>query len=154
MGKKTKKNQSQLTDRDDQLKPKKLAETQVQQKKLIFRRRRMALILAVALVIFTLSGISLWKDHVELQSLEATKASDLKEKEKLAGSKEILEENVALLKDDEYVAKLARARYYWSKAGEQVYSLPTKDSSSSSEGSSSSTDSTESSAETTTSSAK
>ena len=32
-----------------------------------------------------------------------------------------LTQDVSLLKDDDYVAKLARSKYFYSKEGEQVY---------------------------------
>lgn len=35
-----------------------------------------------------------------------------------------LENQVSLLKDDDYIAKLARSRYYLSKDGEMIFSLP------------------------------
>ncbi|MCP6347103.1 septum formation initiator family protein, partial [Klebsiella pneumoniae] len=35
-----------------------------------------------------------------------------------------LSQQASLLKDDEYVAKLARSRYYLSKDGEVIFSVP------------------------------
>ena len=42
----------------------------------------------------------------------------------LAEENQNLKVQVGLLQDDEYVAKLARSRYYLSKDGELIFSLP------------------------------
>lgn len=97
------------------------AEFQKQQKQLVFRRRRLAVVFFLAFVVFLISGIQLVKDYQRLnefkvQEAQATKAS-LEADQKMKK----LEQEVALLNDEDYVAKLARSRYLYSKEGESIY---------------------------------
>ena len=100
------------------------AEFQKQQKQLIFKRRRLAVIFLIAMGIFIVSGIQLFGDFRELESFKKQKAEVVAESVEMDKKLTDLEQDVALLKDNDYVAKLARSRYYVSKDGEQVYTIP------------------------------
>lgn len=100
------------------------AEYQKQQKQLIFKRRRLAVIFLIGIVIFSISSFELVKDYNELNSFKAQKEEVVAESAEMDKKLEKLEQDVALLKDNNYVAKLARARYYVSKEGEQIYPVP------------------------------
>ncbi|MBP1045938.1 septum formation initiator family protein [Enterococcus sp. BWM-S5] len=100
------------------------AEYQKQQKQLIFKRRRLAVIFLIGIVIFSISAFELMKDYNELNSFKEQKAEVVAESAEMDKKLEKLEQDVALLKDNNYVAKLARARYYVSKEGEQIYPVP------------------------------
>ncbi|WP_207696048.1 cell division protein DivIC [Enterococcus sp. DIV0212c] len=100
------------------------AEFQKQQKQLIFRRRRLAVVFLVAFVIFIVSGLQLMKDYQQLNAFKAQQADAVAESAEADKKLKRLEQDVALLRDDDYVAKLARSRYYVSKEGEQIYNIP------------------------------
>ncbi|MBO0440735.1 FtsB family cell division protein [Candidatus Enterococcus ikei] len=100
------------------------AEFQKQQKQLIFRRRRLAVVFLVAFVIFIVSGLQLMKDYQQLNAFKAQHADAVAESAEADKKLKRLEQDVALLRDDDYVAKLARSRYYVSKEGEQIYNIP------------------------------
>lgn len=100
------------------------AEFQKQQKQLIFKRRRLAVIFLIAIVIFSISSIELLKDYQELHSFEKQKEEVVAESSEVDKKLSRLEKDVALLKDPNYVAKLARSRYYMYKEGEQIYHVP------------------------------
>lgn len=100
------------------------AEYQKQQKQLIFKRRRLAVIFLIGIVIFSISAFELMKDYNELNSFKEQKSEVVAESAEMDKKLEKLEQDVALLKDNNYIAKLARARYYVSKEGEQIYPVP------------------------------
>ncbi|MGK0552503.1 FtsB family cell division protein [Enterococcus faecalis] len=106
------------------------AEFQKQQKQLIFRRRRLAAIFMIAFVIFIFSGVQLAKDYHRLHAFKHQRDEAMAQSADIDEQVKKLKQDVALLKDDEYVAKLARSRLYGSKEGEQIYPIPELDSSS------------------------
>ncbi len=95
-----------------------------QQRQIIFRRRRLMAVFIVAFVVFLSVGISLFNDYLRLQRLQDVKQETIVKqaevKQKMAG----LNRDVALLKDDDYVAKVARSRFLYSKEGELIFPLP------------------------------
>ena len=97
---------------------------QYMQKRTIYRRRRLAIIFFVAIIIFALVGLNLFHNYQKLTMLENTSAQITKEYEEVSTKKEKLEATVALLQDEEYVAKLARKKYFLSKEGETIYRYP------------------------------
>ena len=100
------------------------AEFQKQQKQLIFKRRRLAVIFLIAIIIFSISSFELMKDYQELNAFKEQKAEVVAESSEMDKKLSRLEQDVALLKDPNYVAKLARSRYYMYKEGEQIYHVP------------------------------
>lgn len=100
------------------------ASTNYTQRQLIFRRRRLTLLFTIAFILFAGAGVALFKDQMRLRELK-TYAQETKEKNKTTKEeKAALEKEVAQLKDDDYVGKLARSRYFYTKEGELVYVLP------------------------------
>ena len=95
-----------------------------QHRKIIFRRRRLFVLFAIAFVVFISMGISLFNDYLHLQQLKEVKAETVV-KEKAVNQKVAdLTREVGLLKDDDYVAKVARSRFLYSKEGELIFPLP------------------------------
>lgn len=86
-------------------------------------RRMSVILIAGALVIVPLCG-NLIENVSEIRGLDG-KISEIKNEQKIVqGKNKDLKVEVGLLQDDEYLAKLARSRYYLSKDGEIVFSLP------------------------------
>lgn len=118
------------------------AEFQKKQKKLIFRRRRLAFVFFVAVIGFALVGIQLFKDYQNLQHLETLKQEALTEQEAAKQDVSNLNRDVALLEDENYVAKLARSKFFYSKEGEIILKIPEKNETSQTQGSNETTEST------------
>lgn len=123
MGKK-KKDLEKVAALDNEYTKEQYAEFQKQQKQLIFRRRRLAVVFLVAFVIFIVSGIQLMKDYQQLNAFKKQQTEAVAESAEADKKLNRLEQDVALLRDDDYVAKLARSRFYVSKEGEQIYNIP------------------------------
>lgn len=87
-------------------------------------RRRMTVILATGtLVLVPLCG-NIIKNVTDIQSMDE-KITIAKEEQKSVQEKnKELKTEIGLLQDKDYVAKLARSRYYLSKDGEIIFSLP------------------------------
>lgn len=115
---------SKVTTLDTAYAKKQYAEYQKQQKQVIFRRRRLAVVFVIVAIIFSGTCIRLYGDYQKLQSLEAAQVElETQVKEQKAVKSELKRE-IALLQDDEYVGKVARSRLYYSKEGEQIYTIP------------------------------
>lgn len=123
MGKK-KKDVEKVAALDNEYTKEQYAEFQKQQKQLIFRRRRLAVVFLVAFVIFIVSGIQLMQDYQQLNAFKKQQAEAVAESAEADKKLNRLEQDVALLRDEDYVAKLARSRFYVSKEGEQIYNIP------------------------------
>ncbi|MBF8808651.1 MAG: septum formation initiator family protein [Enterococcus lacertideformus] len=106
---------------DTEYAKKKYVEFQQQQRQLIFRRRRLAVIFIGALVIFAILGFQIFRDMQRMNQLNELKVEANTELSQVNADVNQLTEEVSLLKDDDYVAKLARSKYFYSKKGEQVY---------------------------------
>lgn len=100
------------------------AEFQKQRRQVIFKRRRMAVICVIALAAFSFAGFQLYSDYQRLSDLKSIRADTQLEADTVSENVENLQASVKLLKDDEYVTKLARSRFFYSRDGEQVYVLP------------------------------
>ena len=88
------------------------------------RHRFMGWILVVVMLLFILPTYNLVKSYQTLQEQKAKVVSLQKDYDKLvveADAEKVLPNR---LKDDNYVAKYARAKYYLSRSGETVYPLP------------------------------
>lgn len=121
---------------------KKYAEFQKQQRQLVFRRRRLAVILLGALVIFSIIGVQIFRDMQRLDKLAELKVEATTEMKEVKADVSQLKSDVSLLKDDDYVAKLARSKFFYSKEGELVYPVLESNTSSSTEETNQSTSST------------
>lgn len=105
----------------------KLASFQAEQKRLIFRRRRLFFLFFVAIAIVGFSAFSFFNAQQKLNALKKDESSTITSEQVLVEQEDNLKDDVALLKNDDYVGKLARARYLLSKTGESVYTLPSTD---------------------------
>ena len=95
-----------------------------QHRQIIFRRRRLLVLFVIAFFVFASMGISLFNDYLHLRQLDEVKAETVV-KEKAVNQKVAdLTREVGLLKDDDYVAKVARSRFLYSKEGELIFPLP------------------------------
>ena len=99
-----------------------------QYKRKKFVRVRTGLILVVGLTLVGIAGLPLLNNQQktdEFNQLYAVAASNLEELEQ---EKESLEYQVALLEDEEYIAKLARHELNVSKPNEILINLPEEES--------------------------
>ncbi|HFJ8665116.1 TPA: septum formation initiator family protein [Enterococcus faecium] len=108
---------------DTEYAKKKYAEFQQQQRQLIFRRRRLATIFVGALVIFAIIGVQIFHDMQRMHQLNELRVEANTEMKEVNADVDQLHQDVSLLKDDEYVAKLARSKFFYSKDGEKVYPI-------------------------------
>ncbi|HAQ7885082.1 TPA: septum formation initiator family protein [Enterococcus faecium] len=108
---------------DTEYAKKKYAEFQQQQRQLIFRRRRLAAIFVGALVIFAIIGVQIFLDMQRMHQLNELRVEANTEMKEVNADVDQLHQDVSLLKDDEYVAKLARSKFFYSKDGEKVYPI-------------------------------
>lgn len=108
---------------DTEYAKKKYAEFQQQQRQLIFRRRRLAAIFVGALVIFGIIGVQIFHDMQRMHQLNELRVEANTEMKEVNADVDQLHQDVSLLKDDEYVAKLARSKFFYSKDGEKVYPI-------------------------------
>lgn len=108
---------------DTEYAKKKYAEFQQQQRQLIFRRRRLAAIFVGALVIFAIIGVQIFHDMQRMHQLNELRVEANNEMKEVNADVDQLHQDVSLLKDDEYVAKLARSKFFYSKDGEKVYPI-------------------------------
>ncbi|HAX1559552.1 TPA: septum formation initiator family protein [Enterococcus faecium] len=108
---------------DTEYAKKKYAEFQQQQRQLIFRRRRLAAIFVGALVIFAIIGVQIFHDMQRMHQLNELRVEANTEMKEVNADVDQLHQDVSLPKDDEYVAKLARSKFFYSKDGEKVYPI-------------------------------
>ncbi|MGX7195770.1 FtsB family cell division protein [Enterococcus olivae] len=119
---KEKKNNVQIL--DTEYAKKQYAKYAQQHRQIIFRRRRLFVIFAVSLVVFVSVGISLFNDYLRLQKLQDVQQETLVKKEEVDQKMTDLNREVALLQDEDYVAKIARDRFLYSLDGELIFPLP------------------------------
>ena len=118
-----KKKSNKIAALDTEYAKKKYAEFQQQQRQLIFRRRRLAAIFVGALVIFAIIGVQIFHDMQRMHQLNELRVEANTEMKEVNADVDQLHQDVSLLKDDEYVAKLARSKFFYSKDGEKVYPI-------------------------------
>lgn len=94
------------------------------QQAIIYRRRRLAVVFGVSLIVFLLLGVNIIKNYHKLSVVDQEASVVMKEQKELKKQHEALANEVALLKDNEYLEKLARTKYFYSREGEQVYHFP------------------------------
>ena len=97
------------------------AKFEKERRQVVFRRRRLVAFFVAALAIVAIVGIQMFNDQMRLQKLKEYKAETVAEQKEAEQKVASLERDVALLQDDEYVAKLARSRFFYSKDGEKIY---------------------------------
>jgi cell division protein DivIC len=104
---------------------------QEEKRKKALRRRRIAVVRFAffSVVLIALSSIFFYTLHSQSKDIEA-KLADKKQLEeqlgKLEKQQKQLKEEIKKLHDDEYIAELARKKYYLSKDGEIIFVVPEK----------------------------
>lgn len=93
-------------------------------REVIFRRRRLAVIIVAATALFINLGIPLFNDYLRLQNLKTYQEQTILDQKALQKEVADLQKEVDLLHDEDYVAKIARERFYYSKEGELLFPLP------------------------------
>ncbi|WP_409272978.1 FtsB family cell division protein [Neobacillus sp. SCS-31] len=91
-------------------------------RKALVRRLTAFALLAALLIYFTVTSI-----YSRAEALEKKKAEKEKLEQKLASlerEREILNEEIIKLNDDDYIAKLARKEYFLSDKGEIIFTIP------------------------------
>lgn len=101
-----------------------LDQTRKETKSLIFKRRRIMVMAAIIFLVFSFIGFNLFQNSQKLLSLRETKQEVNHEYKKTSAEQKELQDEVNLLHDQEYMEKVARSKYFYSKEGEQVYSIP------------------------------
>ncbi|MBS7578276.1 MULTISPECIES: septum formation initiator family protein [unclassified Enterococcus] len=89
-----------------------------------FSRRRIAGLAILSIILFTYPTIELVKSFSVLVDTKTELHQIQKKSEQASDEVESNQRKVKQLEDNDYVAKVARNRYYYSKDGEQVYRLP------------------------------
>lgn len=97
---------------------------QEQHRQVVFRRRRLAFVLTIAFAVFVCVGLQLFRDYQRLQNLKSIRVEAVADRQVVRDNVSQLKQDVSLLKDEDYVAKVARARFYYSKDDEHVYPIP------------------------------
>ncbi len=98
--------------------------------KRIFQREKKAHMRRLSLIFFVGAALivpCLWKtvgNWLEINRLDDAIALARTEKKQAEDKNTQLAYEVKLLQDEEYIAKLARSKYYLSKDGEIIFSLP------------------------------
>ncbi|MBD5432185.1 MAG: septum formation initiator family protein [Lactobacillus sp.] len=85
------------------------------------RRNR---ILAIFAVIFLILGIQLVMVHVRTTNIKAQAAASQAQLVKIKKSNKALKNQVTDLRDPDYMSKVIRYKYYYSKPGETIYNVP------------------------------
>lgn len=82
------------------------------------------MVTAICCVVMIFCGISFYQSYTKYQALKKEEQETKKEYTSLKKEASTLNKEVAQLKDSSYVEKLARARFFLSKEGEQIYVFP------------------------------
>mgnify|MGYP000843670078 FL=1 len=88
------------------------------------RNRFMGWVLILVILLFILPTYNLYQSYQTLLQ-RREQYSKLQEKYQTLSEEKVYQSDIATkLKDDSYAAKYARAKYYYSKQGERVYTIP------------------------------
>ncbi|MDR3156897.1 MAG: septum formation initiator family protein [Lactobacillales bacterium] len=99
-------------------------EEQEKYRELIFLRRRLGMFTFLSLIIFSFIAIQLKINYDKAVKANMVREDILRKCKDLKKEEKRLKKAENLLKDEDYVAKLARSKYYYSKDGEQIYIFP------------------------------
>ncbi|MEC1262031.1 septum formation initiator family protein [Bacillus swezeyi] len=88
--------------------------------------RRLTVFGAVALLSAIVMVSSLWSQTSDISAKEEKKQELLKKLDQLEAKKSNLKDEIVKLKDEDYVAELARKDYYLSKEGEIIFKFDEK----------------------------
>ncbi|WEG73266.1 FtsB family cell division protein [Vagococcus intermedius] len=95
-----------------------------EKKELIFKRRRLAALFTVITVVFLASGFNIIRSYLHISDLKQEKVAAKQEDANLKQQLSSLKYDVKLLEDEDYLLKVARQKYFYTKEDELVYSLP------------------------------
>ncbi len=87
-------------------------------------RRRLIFLLVLGAIILVPMAIGVLENVLEIRQMETNLVEANEQQKQLASENQQLQVSVSLLQDENYIAKLARSRYYLSKDGEIIFSLP------------------------------
>lgn len=99
----------------------------IAQKQKVFLKRRLIAFFAVATVVFGILVSSIFTQNDRLAKKQQEKEDLLAELEAVEEQQEKLKLQINKLKDDDYVAKLARKEYFLSDDGEIIFTIPKED---------------------------
>ena len=88
------------------------------------RNRFMGWVLILVILLFILPTFNLIQSYQNLLERRSQLTHLQKKYEEISNEKESQKAFANKLKDEEYAAKYARAKYYYSKQGERVYTIP------------------------------
>jgi len=94
----------------------------VKRRKLLFRR--LALFTVVAVLISSVMISTLVSRKAQLAAKKEQKVKLEQKVKEIDKQQTMLKSEIAKLKDDDYIAKLARSEYFLSKKGEIIFNLP------------------------------
>lgn len=87
-------------------------------------RRRFVFLLVIGALILLPMAKGVIENIFEIQQMETNLVEAKEQQKKMASENQQLQVSVGLLQEEDYIAKLARSRYYLSKDGEIIFSLP------------------------------
>lgn len=88
------------------------------------RRRRATRIIAVFVIFAAILGIQLVRTNASLHHVNSQVATSEQHLKRTKAESQKLKLQVKQLNNDDYVGQLIRSKYYYSKSGETIYSLP------------------------------
>lgn len=83
--------------------------------------RRAGFLLIVGLIVSSLMYSNVRHQQVEVQKIREQKVELQKQHDNLLKEKRFLEKEIAQLNDDEYILKIARRDFFFSKEGEIIF---------------------------------
>ncbi|WEV60688.1 septum formation initiator family protein [Streptococcaceae bacterium ESL0729] len=90
----------------------------------LLTRRHMGIILVVFTVLLSFAALNLVSGYQDLRRNIALEKTYEEENNKLTQTIALKEKQVIKLQDDDYVAKYARAKYFYSRDGELIFNIP------------------------------
>lgn len=88
------------------------------------RKKRFYIIIGVFGLIMIPLLISLVQSNISLHQTNTQIVKKQRELDKAKSDNKALNDKAKLLKDDDYLQKVIRSRYYYSKNGETIFTLP------------------------------
>ncbi|MCH3904822.1 MAG: septum formation initiator family protein [Lactobacillus sp.] len=109
----------------DEARVQRLLKKQQRHEREVHRVRRNRII-AIFAIVFIFLGVQLGVKIMRTKQINQQVASQRQTVTKIKHQNKKLQEKVSDLKDPNYVAKMIRYKYYYSKPGETIYTIPEK----------------------------
>ncbi|WP_137597967.1 FtsB family cell division protein [Paucilactobacillus kaifaensis] len=90
------------------------------------RKKRFYAIISVFAVFVLFFGVKIIQSRASLRSTDAQVTKQEAKLKTVKSTNKDLKHEVKLLNNDDYLQKVIRQKYYYSKQGETIYNLPTK----------------------------